>query len=238
MTADIQPWKAAPDVFVVTQPAAAFVEALRRAAASLTFESADPDCRFFSHAGVTETESGPAVVLTNVAEYATGVRHSAVVVSAAVREEPGQGPGSGERLVVIRTHLEDQHTRHEGERIVYEAHHDTMRGALVEAVRSIEPDAVHRSRPVAPSAPADGLRARQRQAEGPSVERAQRRTEPVAVAATAPRVDVRQLAGIAALVLGVVILLLSIAFGSLSTVVGAVGVAGLLGYVGNRISGA
>ncbi len=233
MTADLQPWKAAPDVFVVTRPAAAFVDALKRAAAELSFESPDPDCRFYSHARVTDTDAGPAVVLTDVAEYASGVRHSAVVVSAVVHDDEAD-----ERLVVIRTHLEDQHTRHEGDRIVFEAHHDAMRAALVGAVLAVEPGAGHRSRPLAPTVSTSAPVGRVVTQSGPNVQRAQRRAEAAVVAAPPARVDVRQIAGIGCLAVGVLVLLLSIAFGSLFTIIGGVGVAGLLGYVGKRIGGA
>lgn len=237
MTTEITPWKASADVFAVTQPAAALIDRMRAAASTLQFASADPKCDFYPMTRITEARVGPALVVTDVAEYEGGARQSAVVVSAVVHDDEA----AGERLLVIRTHLEDQHTRHEGEIIVFEDHHDAIRDALVRAVMATDPAAEHRRRPQ------PGARPEAETAESveppdpihtPKVERARARPQPVIEEPlTAGSMDLRQIAGIVLMVIGFVVLLIAIALGSLSTIVIGIVLAIALGFAGNRVAG-
>ena len=170
------------------------------------------------------------MVATVIAEYENGPTQTAVVVSAVVDDDRGN-----ERLAVIRTHLEDQHTRHDEDMIVFDEHHDALRAALSAAVLQVEPRAIRRSRP----RPPDNVAAAGSVVDGPnSLLRGRPRPQPLLADLPAARVDARQAAGILFLAIGVVVLLLAIAFGSLSVIVAGIGVAGLLGYAGNRIAGA
>ena len=239
VTTSSTPWQAAPDVFAVSRPAAALIDRIERAVSNLTFTSTDPNCRFFPHARVTTADAGPAIVVTDVGEYEGGGRQSAVVCSAVVHHDASDG----ERLVVIRTHLEDQHTRHEGAKIVFEEHHDVIRAAMAAAVADFDPLAEHRRWPenqpaesresVVPAASAPSSRI-----DTPTVERAQLREGPMPVdAPPAARVDLRQLGGLGLVMLWVVVLLLAIANGSAVGIVVGIAAAVGLGYMGNRVGG-
>jgi hypothetical protein len=240
VTTDITPWKASADVFAVTQPAAALIDRMRAAVSTLQFASADPKCEFYPLTRITQARVGPALVVTDVAEYEGGARQSAVVVSAVVHDDEA----AGERLVVIRTHLEDQHTRHEGDIIVFDEHHDAIRAALIGAVVATDPDAEHRRRPEPGAEPEPDTPESVEPAESvgpihtPKVERARQRTqavidEPVA----AGGIDLRQIAGIALMIVGFVVLLIAIAIGSLTAIIVGIAVAIALGFAGNRVAG-
>lgn len=226
------PWKAQADVLSVTRPTAAILDRMRAAVDNLALYSPDPACRFFTETRMTDAKAGPALVVTDVAEYEGGSRQSAVVVSAVVSDDQAE-----DREVVIRTHLEQQHTRHDDGVIVFDAHHDAIRGALLDAVRDFDPGSVHRQSPepeVDPdAAPTVG---------GMRVQRAQPRVEASRAAPTSggrqSSVDPRQLAGIALLLAGVGVLLWAIAVGGTTTVVLGVIVAVAFGFAGNYITGA
>jgi hypothetical protein len=223
----------------VLRLSACLIDRIERAISSLTFTSADPQCHFFAHTRLATAEAGPAIVVTDVAEYEGGGRQSAVVCSAVVHHDASEG----ERLVVIRTHLEDQHTRHDGDKIVFEEHHDAIRAAMAGAVADFDPKAEHRRRPEnhGPGAEAepphtnvdsslpDGI---------PRVERARTRAEPAIIEAPPPsRVDLRQLAALGLVVLGVLVLLLAIANGSALVIAAGIAAAAGLGFAGNRVGG-
>ena len=231
VTTETTPWKASADVLSVTRPAAALIDRMQVAVSTLQFDSADPRCVFYPITRITEARVGPALVVTDVAEYEGGARQSAVVVSAVVHDDEA----AGERLVVIRTHLEDQHTPYEGPVIVFDEHHDAIRAGLVKAVLEVEPGAEHRSRP-APHAPLDLGRDRDDGWAPPTPSDRPRRAS-VAYEAPPSRVDLRQVSGIALLIAAVVVLLLAIASGSPAAIVAGVVAAGILGYSGARVAG-
>lgn len=222
------PWKAEADVFVVTQPPLDFVKAMVSAASRLEFEDVDADCRFYVRVREVDAPRGRAVVVTDVAEYTrTGAKKSAVVVSGVVEG------GSEGCTVTVRTHLEDQHTRFDGDMIVFEEHHDAMREVLVAAVMSVEPEAVHRDRPQAPPVSEDSP-------GGASDTASPRRRfsgTPGPVPGDVGRFDLRSLAGMGLLAVGVLLLLVAVASGSFPLILFALVMTGLLGWAGQRIAG-
>ncbi|MGI9623822.1 MAG: hypothetical protein ACR2PK_13370 [Acidimicrobiales bacterium] len=253
------PWKATPDVFVVTAPPEAFIDACEQAMTTITLPSTVPGCSFLTHVRRTAATNGRALVVSDVAEFEGGLRQTAVVVSAVVDDEPSDEgetrdsvwdepddtdrdhdehlaiSESGERLLIVRTHLEDQHTPYEGPVIVFDEHHDAIRAGLVKAVLGVEPGAEHRSRP-APHAPLDLGRDRDDDwASQASLDRPRRQT--LDYEAPPARVDLRQVSGIALLICAVVVLLLAIASGSSAAIVAGVAAAGILGYAGARVAG-
>ena len=74
-------WKAAPDVFVVSAPAQRLIDAAVDAASAFRLVSHDPTIGFVIHTRRTEATAGPAVVVSDVAEWDGGERHTAVVMS-------------------------------------------------------------------------------------------------------------------------------------------------------------
>lgn len=239
MTTPPTPWNAAPDVFSVSRPAAALIDRIERAVSSLTFTSVDPQCHFFAHTRLTTAEAGPAIVVTDVAEYEGGGRQSAVVCSAVVHHDASEG----ERLVVIRTHLEDQHTPHDDGKIVFEEHHDAIRAAMAGAVADFDPEAEHRRKPENHGAEVEAAQPKispgSSSSDGtPRVERARTRAESAIIEEPpTSRVDLRQFAGLGLVVLGVLVLLLAIANGSALVIVAGVAAAAGLGFAGNRVGG-
>ncbi len=222
-------WKAAPDIFVVAEPAEHFIDAAIDEVEALRLLSDDPRTSFVTHTRRTQAKVGPAVVISIVAEGLAGERHTAVVVSVVVHSDARRGE---DRLVRILTHLEDQHTRHEDGRIEFEEHHAALRAALIDAVLRVEPGAQHRDSPSEPeSVPETGAPAALR--SDPRVDAA---SEPLP-AWHRPAVDGRSVIGLALIATGVVVGALAVASGSLPTAVLGVVAAVLLGWIGSRLNG-
>ncbi len=220
-----RPWKAEADVFDVTRSTDDFIQAMVSAAGDLVLDSADPACRFYAQAKEVQAPKGRAVVVTDIAEYATsGAKKSAVVVSGLVEEG-----SEGTRTLTIRTHLEDQLTRFEGDVIVFDEHHDLIREALMSAVLEVEPAATHRQGPRDPASTGSA------NAEPTAVR--PRFSAEIDAGEVPPRFDARSLAGMGLLGLGVLVLLVAVASGSWPLIIAALIVTGALGWAGNRIAG-
>lgn len=210
MSATSTPWQAAADVFVVTASTRALTDALEQACAELSLTSPDPRTRFHAESRSRGTSTGAVVVVTDIAVYDTGARRPAVTVSATIDK------GADETTVSIHTLVDPRHTAHDDGVIVFAQHHDAIRSALNDAVRAVDPDAHHRSRPAPP---------------------ARRRTAATLDDVPDERIPLRQVAGIALLAVGVLVLLAAIAVGELPLIVLGLAIAAALGYTGNRIAG-
>ena len=140
-------WKAAPDVFVVSAAAERIIDAAADEMSALRLISHHPNLTFVTHTRRAEAKAGPALVISDVAEWDGGERHTAVVVSIVVDDD---STPSGGRRATVRTHLEDDHTRVSGTALEFEEHHDLLRAALVDAIRRADPGALHVEAP-APS---------------------------------------------------------------------------------------
>lgn len=220
-------WKAAPDVFVVTAPAARLIDAAVDAVSALRLTAHDPTVRFVTHTRRTEATAGPAVVVSDVAEWDGGERHTAVVVSLVV--DADATPGGGRRAV-IRTHLEDGHTRLSGSTFAFEQHHDALRGALIDTVRRADRRALHveaPARPEAEIAPMAGIWVERAERRGPS------HASDIAVIPGAG-LDGRSFAGLGLMAVGVATMLLAVATGTFQLAVGGVALGLCLGWVGSR----
>lgn len=213
------PWKAGLDVYTLTAPTERVITAMKSRAANLELSSADPACRFYPQVRIVDSPRGRAVVVSDIAEYVeSGAKKSAVVVSGVV-----EGADNGSRRLVIRTHLEDQHTRHDGDTIVFEEHHDAIRAAFVAAVDDVDPGATRVLRP-----------------EPPARRAAARRAAPAGVADTGQVVestgpDFSAMLGMGLLGTGVILLLVAVASGSFGLILAALGVTLAMGWAGTRI---
>ena len=133
-------WKAAPDVFVVSAAAERIIDAAADEMSALRLISHHPNLTFVTHTRRAEAKAGPALVISDVAEWDGGERHTAVVVSIVVDDD---STPSGGRRATVRTHLEDDHTRVGGTALEFEEHHDLLRAALIDAIRRADPGALH-----------------------------------------------------------------------------------------------
>ncbi len=220
-----RPWKAEADVFAVTAPTDHFVDAMMSAAGSVVLASTDPACRFYAQVREVEAPRGRAVVVTDIAEYtSSGAKKSAVVVSGLIEEA-----SDGDRTLTIRTHLEDQLTRFDGDVIVFDDHHDIIRSALRAAVLRVEPAAMHMQRPIDPA---------EVESSSPESMAVRPRFSAATNANEQPsRFELRSVAGMGLLGIGVLVLLVAVAAGSWPLIVAALIVTGVLGWAGNRIAG-
>ena len=213
------PWKAGLDVYSLTAPTERVITAMKSHAADLELSSADPACRFYPQVRVVDSPHGRAVVVSDIAEYVeSGAKKSAVVVSGVV-----EATDDGGRRLVIRTHLEDQHTRHDGDAIVFDEHHDAIRAAFVAAIEEVDPEATRVRRPQPPARRAAARRAA-------SVVDSE--TDQVAESAGP---DLSSLLGMALLGVGVILLLMAVASGSFGLILVALGLTLALGWAGTRI---
>lgn len=219
-------WKAAPDVFVVAAPAAAVIDEVVDTMSRLRLVSHEWGLGFVIHTRHTRAAAGPAAVFSAVAERGEG-RRTAAVVSVVVGDEPAPGEG---RRVVVRTHLEDDHTPVSDSNLTFEEHHDAMRAALIEAIRRVDWRALHVRAPMRPVL--DPPRSPLPVAASPPT------AGPSAVdlpAWSGVGIDPRSFVGLALVAVGVATMLTAIATGSLQLMVGGVALGVCLGWAGSRL---